>query len=110
MKPIFTDRPLTEAEKADLLAFFKSADIAERDTQQVAQLFGLAVAGMAIIALLTHLIWRRRLGSVRKRMVGTPRLTSSKSSDKTTLVLSAFMVIMAGSIASGLTVIVVTVI
>lgn len=70
MRPIFTERPLTDQEKADLLAFFRSADVSERDTQQVIQLAGLALIGTAIIALFTHLIWRRRLGSVRKTLVG----------------------------------------
>ncbi|MDP6274282.1 MAG: cytochrome C, partial [Dehalococcoidia bacterium] len=70
MKPIFSDRPLTDQEKADLLAFFRSADASERDTQQVIQLAGLALIGTAIIALFTHLIWRKRLQGVRKTMVG----------------------------------------
>ena len=69
MKPIFSERPLTDQEKADLLAFFESAGVKERSTEQAAQLFGLAVAGLAIIAALTHLIWRRRLRGVRKSIV-----------------------------------------
>jgi len=70
MKPIFTDRPLTDQEKADLLAFFELADASDRDTQEVIELAGLALIGTAIIALFTHLIWRKRLRSVRKTMVG----------------------------------------
>lgn len=70
MRPIFTERPLSDQEKADLLAFFRSADVSERDTQQAIQLAGLALVGVAIIALFTHLIWRHRLRSVRKTMVG----------------------------------------
>ncbi len=76
MKPIFTEHPLTDQEKADLLAFFKSADVTKRDTAQVVRLFGLAVIGLVIIAVFTHLIWRRRLRGVRKPMVGTNALTS----------------------------------
>lgn len=70
MRPIFSERPLTDQEKADLLAFFRSADASEREAQQVIQLAGLALIGTAIIALFTHLIWRKRLRSVRKTMVG----------------------------------------
>lgn len=77
MSPIFIERPLTEQEKTDLLAFFKSADITTRETTQVFQLFGLAVAGTLIIALFTHLIWRRRLRGVRKPMVGTTSLSGT---------------------------------
>lgn len=79
MKPIFTERPLTDQEKADLLAFFKFADVTGRDTAQVIQLFGLAVIGLAVIALFTQIIWRRRLRGVRKPMVGTNALTSGPS-------------------------------
>lgn len=76
MSPIFTERPLTDQEKADLLAFFKSADVTSRDTAQVLRLFGLALIGLVIIAVATHLIWRRRLRGVRKPMVGTNSLTA----------------------------------
>ncbi len=111
MRPIYTERPLTEQEKADLLAFFKSADITQRDTTQVAQLFGLAVAGLAIIAVFTHLIWRRRLHGVRKSLVGDSNTLSglSEPRDTSTLLLVAFLLAIAGSIAAGLGIIVVTV-
>jgi len=82
MKPIFTERPLTDQEKADLLEFFKTADISERDTAQVIQLFGVSVAGLVIIAVFTQLIWRRRLRGVRKPMVGTNALTSEPQGNK----------------------------
>ncbi len=112
MKPIFTEKPLTDQEKADLLAFFRSADVTQRDTTQVAQLFGLAVAGLAIIALFTHLIWRRRLRGVRKPMIGATNTLSGLSGprDTSTLLLLAFLLAIAGSIAGGLSIIVVTVI
>ncbi len=70
MNPIFSERPLTGEEKADLLAFFRSADASERSPEQVVQLAALALAGVAVIALLTHLIWRKRLGGVRRSVVG----------------------------------------
>ena len=77
MSPIYTERPLTDQEKTDLLAFFKSAVVTERETTQVFQLFGLAVAGVLIIMVFTHLIWRRRLRGVRKPMVGTTSLSGA---------------------------------
>ena len=79
MSPIFSERPLTDQEKSDLLAFFKSADISARETAQVVQLFGVAVGGVVIIALFTQLIWRRRLRGVRKSMVPTTALSSDHS-------------------------------
>jgi len=69
MQPIFTDKPLTAAEQADLLAFFSSTDVTERAPEVIWQLAGLALAGVAIIAILAQLIWRRRLARVRGPMV-----------------------------------------
>ena len=79
MSPIFTDRPLTDQEKADLLAFFKSADVTEREAEQILALFGISVGGLVVIAIFTHLIWRRRLRGVRRPMVGEPSLTSGRT-------------------------------
>ncbi len=69
MQPIFSDKALTEEEQANLLAFFRSTDITERSAEVVWQLTGLAVAGVAIVAVLIHLIWRRRISQVRASMV-----------------------------------------
>jgi mono/diheme cytochrome c family protein len=69
MRPIFTDKTLTEDEKADLLAFFRSTDLTERSSAVIWQLGGLALAGTALIALIAHVIWRKRLGGVRRPMV-----------------------------------------
>ena len=88
MSPIFIERPLTDGEKADLLAFFKSADVTERETAQVISLFGMAVGGLVIIAIFTHLIWRRRLGGVRKQIVGTTSLKRNSSKRLVTGLLS----------------------
>ena len=69
MQPIFSDKTLTEDEQANLLAFFRGTDVTERSAAVIWQLSGLAVAGVAIIAVLTQLIWRRRLSRVREPMV-----------------------------------------
>jgi mono/diheme cytochrome c family protein len=69
MQPIFSDKVLTDEEQTNLLAFFRSTDITERSAQVVWQLTGLAIAGVAIVAVLIHLIWRRRISQVRASMV-----------------------------------------
>jgi len=69
MQPIFSEKTLTEDEQANLLAFFRGTDVTERSAAVIWQLSGLAVAGVAIIAVLTQLIWRRRLSRVREPMV-----------------------------------------
>ena len=91
MKPIYSKRPLTEQEKADLLAFFKSADVTEREVAQVVQLFGLAVAGVVVIAVFTHLIWRRRLRGVRRPLVGTGALASEPQGNKLKRLLNSLL-------------------
>jgi mono/diheme cytochrome c family protein len=69
MRPIFESKPLTAQEKADLLAFFESADVTQRSTEVIWQLVGLAVAGVLVFAGLAALVWRRRLRKVRQPMV-----------------------------------------
>ena len=69
MRPIFTDKTLTEEEKADLLAFFQETVLTERSATVIWQLVGLSLAGTVLIGIVTHVIWRRRLGGVRKPMV-----------------------------------------
>ena len=71
MKPIFTSKPLTDDEKASLLAFFSSTDVSKRSTEVIGQLVGLAVVGVVVFAVLIQLIWRRRLIAVREPMVSS---------------------------------------
>ncbi len=77
MQAIFTEKPLTDGEKADLLAFFRSASVAERPTEAVYQLAGLAVIGLGLILGAAHLMWIRRSRSVRRTMVGRRTLSTS---------------------------------
>ena len=77
MQAIFAEKPLTADEKADLVAFFRSASVTERPTQAVYQLTGLAVVGLGLVLGAAHLIWMRRNRNVRKTMVGRRVLPSS---------------------------------
>ncbi len=69
MAAIFSDKPLTPEEEADLLAFFEAASVAQRPSQAIWQLSGLALAGLVVFAVIAQLVWRRRLNKVREPMV-----------------------------------------
>ncbi len=69
MKTIYSEKPLTDEEKSQLVAFFAEAQLAERAPQAVGQLAGLAVVGVVLLLGLSHLVWRRRLKRVRRPMV-----------------------------------------
>ncbi len=71
MRPIFTDKPLTAQEEADLLAFFRTTDVSKRSTEATWQLIGLTAAGTVVFGGLIALIWRRRLSKVRRPMVSS---------------------------------------
>jgi mono/diheme cytochrome c family protein len=70
MNPIFSSRPLTAEEQADLTGFMRGAALTERPAQVVWQLFLLALGGAAILLLLAQILWWRRLTAVRRPMVG----------------------------------------
>jgi mono/diheme cytochrome c family protein len=69
MAAIFSDKPLTPEEEADLLAFFEAASVVQRPSQAIWQLSGLALAGLVVFAVIAQLVWRRRLRKVREPMV-----------------------------------------
>ena len=69
MAPIFSRKPLTAAERADLAAFLESAATDQRPARQAGKLVGLSVGVAAVIALLALAIWRRRLYGVRRSLV-----------------------------------------
>jgi mono/diheme cytochrome c family protein len=73
MQAIYSEKPLTADERANLLAFVQDAAVAQRPTQAVWQLAGLAVAGVAILLGLSHVIWRQRIHKVRQPMVARQR-------------------------------------
>lgn len=70
MNAVWSDKPLTAQERADLSAFLQKAAVGPRPTEKVGVLAGLAVAGAALVALVAQITWRRRLRSVRRPMLG----------------------------------------
>lgn len=73
MSPIFARRPLAPEEQAHLRAFVMQAAITERSPQAVGRLTGFAVGGAIVLLGLVHVSWRRRLITVRRRMVEAQR-------------------------------------
>ena len=69
MTPIFSRKPLTAEERADLVAFLERAATAERPGSQAGKLVALSVAVAAAIVVLALVIWRRRLGGVRRGLL-----------------------------------------
>ncbi len=69
MQGVFTDKPLTEDEVADLYAFFIQRD--QDQAQPVSFNFVLiGLVGFIILILIGQLVWRKRLTQVRKPMLG----------------------------------------
>lgn len=72
MEAIFADRPLTEAERADLLAYFEQT--AELSTTPGSGLLALQVIiGVVILLAITLLIGRRRIRAVRQPLIDRQR-------------------------------------
>ncbi len=69
MQGIFTDKPLTDNEVADLYAYFVQTD--QIGAQSVGYTFVLiGLGGCLLLAFLSHLIWRKRLTGVRIPLLG----------------------------------------
>lgn len=69
MAPIFTRKPLSAGERADLVAFLESAANDQRPGRQAGKLVGLSMGVASLVALLALVIWRRRLYGVRRSLV-----------------------------------------
>ena len=69
MRTVFSTKALTADEKANLLAFFQSAAVAQRPASSVGLLAVIGLAGAAALMLLASLFWRDRLRGVRRPLV-----------------------------------------
>lgn len=69
MVSLYDSHPLTPGEQADLKAFFESASTkpASRDITSLVAL--IALAGFAVLLVITWAVWRDRLRGVRRRLV-----------------------------------------
>ncbi|MEA5115580.1 MAG: c-type cytochrome [Geobacteraceae bacterium] len=68
MQPIYRTRPLAPQEQGDLAAFF-SATAGRTPRNSAPRIIGLAAAGFLLLFVMPGVIWRRRLGSVRRALV-----------------------------------------
>jgi len=76
MAPIFSRRPLTAAERADLVAFLATAPDRQRSAGAARDLLLLAAGTVVLFAALGMAIWRRRLAGVRRPLVARARRES----------------------------------
>jgi mono/diheme cytochrome c family protein len=68
MEPIYSERPLTPSEQADLMAFF--AEVTGNEPVQINTALGLQTgAGVILLLILAMVIWRGRLNTVRRSLV-----------------------------------------
>jgi len=68
MEPIFSKRPLTPSEQADLMAFF--ADVTGNEPVRINKVLGLEAGAAAVLLLiLAAFVWRGRLRTVRRSLV-----------------------------------------
>jgi len=72
MKPIFNKHPLTAEEQADLRAFILTS-AGQHKTNKEAWVMGISLAGLAGVAVLLGLLYRRRLRLVRRSLVEQAR-------------------------------------
>jgi mono/diheme cytochrome c family protein len=69
MQGVFSEKPLTDNEVADLYAYFTQAN--QKTVQAMNNIFVLVgLAGFGILILLSQLIWRKRLKNVREPLLG----------------------------------------
>lgn len=78
MKPIFTSKPMTDQERADIATFLSAGSLATRSTAGTLKLFAIALAGAIILFALTGFIWTGR----RLRGVRTPLVTAAKKAER----------------------------
>lgn len=66
MRAVWTPHPLTDQEKADIIAFLEQAALAKRPTGVLLILLGIAALGTVLFWVIAALIWRKRLIEVRR--------------------------------------------
>ncbi|NIV35983.1 MAG: c-type cytochrome [Anaerolineae bacterium] len=69
METLWSQRPLTAQERADLVAFLQEASLQERLPRVLLRLLGLSLSGALALVVVGAITWRKRLRSVRGSMV-----------------------------------------
>lgn len=70
MNALWRRSPLTDQERANVVAFLQQAPVSQRPAQLIWELLGLATLGLAVLLGLTAITWRRRLrDGVRRPMI-----------------------------------------
>jgi mono/diheme cytochrome c family protein len=73
MKAVWSQHPLTDQERANVVAFLGQAEVSQRPAQAIWQLLGVAVLGLVILLTIAGLRWQNRLRfGVRRPMVAKP--------------------------------------
>jgi len=73
MKAVWSQHPLTDQERANVVAFLGQAEVSQRPAQTIWQLAGVAVLGLVILLTIAALRWQNRLRfGVRRPMVAKP--------------------------------------
>jgi len=79
MSAVWSKRPLTPQEIANVAAFIKEGAIAERPLDAIGQLALMAAAGVVILVLIGATYWRRRLLGVRIPLVARANLNFTRN-------------------------------
>ncbi len=73
MKAVWSQRPLTPEDRANVVSFLAQAEVSQRPAQAIWQLAGLAALGVVILLTLAAFNWKHRLRfGVRGPMVAIP--------------------------------------
>ncbi len=79
MNAVWTARPLTPQEMANLIAFLKQASGGQPPADPASRLAGSAVVGAAALVILAQFYWRHRLTAVRRPLVAHSRARKGDS-------------------------------
>lgn len=69
MNAVWSAQPLTDQERAHLVAFFKASTVTARPASALLSLAGLSGGSTIALIVAAHLFWRKRLNGVRKPMI-----------------------------------------